>query len=367
MSLYRHLSADERIVIEKLRFGSHCSLQQIAVAIGRSKSTVSRELKRNRWFASNENESYRPYRPSDLKTGIYTAQPFYSALTAQRKAALRNRKPRKTRRLDHGRLLSYVLDALRKGWSPELIAGRLRHEYPADPLMRVSYECIYQWIYRKPERSRDLRAYLARNHQRRRKRGGRKGKDTRIAMRVPIGERPALVDSRRQFGHYESDTVIGAVASKRCMNTQVERKTRRLFARLIDDKSAASTIKAEYEIYRTIPPKARRSRTWDNGTESALHQAVDEALGMLTYYADPYSSYQRGSNENRNGMIRRYLPKKTSFENLTQEELDMIVHEINNRPMKCLDYRTPNEAWNEEIHKLEIQSTINNHTPHRCT
>ncbi|EFV36665.1 IS30 family transposase, partial [Bifidobacterium longum] len=155
------------------------------------------------------------------------------------------------------------------------------------------------------------------------------------------------------FGHFESDTVVGAAPSRRCMNTQVERRSRRLFARLVDDKSASATARAEYEIFKGMPPAARVDRTWDNGTEASLHVLVDEALGMLTYFADPYSSWQRGSNENRNGRIRRYLPKGTSFEDLTQDELDAIVGEINDTPMKLLGYKTPNEVWDEEMAKLQ--------------
>ena len=161
---------------------------------------------------------------------------------------------------------------------------------------------------------------------------GQEGEGPRIPMRVPIAKRPKRVDPRREFGHYESDTVVGASPSKRCIDTQVERKSRRLFARLIPDKGALATARAEYDIYKDIPAPARIDRTWDNGTESSCHVLVDEALGMLTYYADPYSSYQRGTNENRNGRIRRYLPKRTSFDDLTDEDLQAIVREINGTP-----------------------------------
>lgn len=117
-----------------------------------------------------------------------------------------------------------------------------------------------------------------------------------------------------------------------CIDTQVERKSRRPFARLVPDKSAMATARAEYEIYGDLPPRARIDRTWDNGTEASCHQLVDEALGMPAYFADPYSSWQRGTNENRNGRIRRYLPKKTPFDDLTQAELDAIVKETDDTP-----------------------------------
>ena len=140
------------------------------------------------------------------------------------------------------------------------------------------------------------------------------------------------VDSRHEFGHFESDTVVGASPSKRRIDTQVERKSRRLSARFIPDKGAPATARAEYDIHKDIPAPARIDRTWDSGTESSCHLLVDEALGMLTYYADPYSSHQRGTNENRNGRIRRYLPKRTSFDDLTDEDLQAIVQEINDTP-----------------------------------
>ena len=127
-----------------------------------------------------------------------------------------------------------------------------------------------------------------------------------------------------------------------------------------DDKSASATARAEYEIFKDIPPAARVDRTWDNGTEASLHMLVDEALGMLTYFADPYGSWQRGSNENRNDRIRRYLPKGTGFGDLAQEDLDAIVGEINDTPMKLLGYKTPNEVWDEEIAKLQSKAASPN-------
>lgn len=152
---YSHLSSEERILIEKLHCEQHLSVRKIAEEIGRDKSTVSRELRRGLWFASNENGSYRPYRPKRLKTGPWTSGPFYSALAAQRKADLRRRGSRKPRRMDSDRLRAWVLDSLRRGWSPELIEGRLKAQYAGDPSMRISHECLCQWIYAKPQRALD--------------------------------------------------------------------------------------------------------------------------------------------------------------------------------------------------------------------
>ena len=359
---YSHLSSEERILIEKLHCEQHLSIRRTAERIGRDKSTVSRELRRGLWFASNENGSYRPYRPKRLKTGPWTSGPFYSALAAQRKADLRRRGSRKPRRMDsEDRLRAWVLDALRRGWSPELIEGRLKARYAGNPSMRISHECLYQWIYAKPQRALDLRQYLARGRKRRTRKKGRKAKGPRIPMRVPIADRPEAVGSRKGFGHFESDTVVGAAPSRRCMNTQVERRSRRLFARLVDDKSASATARAEYEIFKDMPPAARVDRTWDNGTEASLAHAGGRGAGHAHVLRRPVQFlWQRGSNENRNGRIRRYLPKGTSFEDLTQDELDAIVGEINDTPMKLLGYKTPNEVWDEEIAKLQSKAASPN-------
>lgn len=153
--VYSHLSAEERVRIDELRNREGLGVCQIALRIGSDKSTVSRELRRGLWFASDENESHRPYRPKQLKTGAWTSRPFYSAMTAQRKAEQRARQPRKPMRMAYDPLLEWVMDALRKGWTPELIEGRLKVEWPSDPHMRISYECLYQWIYAKPRRALD--------------------------------------------------------------------------------------------------------------------------------------------------------------------------------------------------------------------
>ncbi len=358
MSSYSHLTASERVLIDRLRFRGHRSIRQIADMIGRSPSTVSRELRRNLWNPSNENESYRPYRPARLKTGAWTGGPYYCASAAQRLAGKRRERCVRRRRMSYDRLVAWVMDALRRGWSPATMAGRLRLEYPDDPLMRAGHETLYSWVYRQAaDGTRDLRAYLPRGHRRRRARKGRRGRRIPIPARVSIHERPAAVQSRREFGHWESDTVIGGGVTRRCINTQVERKTRFLVATLVDSKEAAATAAVEARVFGALPPAARISRTWDNGSESALHLLVDESTGMLTYYADPYSSYQRGSNANRNGMIRRYLPKGTSLDDMAQDELDETARRINGTPLKVLGWLTPAEAWDEQMERLAAQDT----------
>ena len=163
------------------------------------------------------------------------------------KAERRARQLRKPMRMAYDPLLEWVMTALRKGWTPELIEGRLKVEWPSDPHMRISYECLYQWIYAKPRRALDLRQYLPRGKRHRTRARGRrsKGRASRCACRSPTG--PNAWTRAASFGHYESDTVVGASPSRRCIDTQVERRSRRLFARFVPDKSALATARAEYD------------------------------------------------------------------------------------------------------------------------
>ena len=168
--------------------------------------------------------------------------------------------------------------------------------------------------------------------------GGAKVSRFAIPRRVPIHERPQEADDRGVFGHWEADSVIGSGANP---HTEVERKTRFLMARIIADKSAAASVGAQLEMFRALPAGARISVTHDNGTEFARHTRLRDELGMATYFADPYSSWQRASNENRNGMIRRYLPKRCTIAMGMAREVQEIVDEINNRPMRVLGYAHP--------------------------
>lgn len=353
--VYSHLSEEERQVIQ-IEVGNGTSIRAIAGMLGRSPSTVSREIKRNTWFPSNESESYRPYRPKRLKTGPWTGR-YYIAGPAQRRADRRRARPRKPHRLSHDRLWAWVAEKLGCGWSPLLISGRLRVLFPDDESMRVCPETIYRWIYSsRPRRDRWARC-LPRGHKRRRKRGGRKASRFPIPGRVPISKRPFASGDRGCFGHWEADSVIGAGCN---LHTEVERKTRYLMARIVADKTAEESVGAQLAMFSPLPAGARLSVTHDNGTEFARHARLRDELGMDTYFADPYSSWQRGSNENRNGMIRRHLPKRCAIGRDMARDLREIVDEINNRPMRVLGYRTPAEAFTDELLNLQAQQR-------RCT
>lgn len=239
-------------------------------------------------------------------------------------------------------MYSCVIDKLRNGWSPEQISGRLKLERGCQI---ISHESIYRFIYDPKNKDKKLWEYLTRKQRKRYKKYGRKVQRTRIPNRVSIHARGKRVNNRKQFGHWEADSVIGKQTKSKIIHTEVERKTRYLQAIIINSKLSTDTIEAQKQIFSKLPAK---TVTMDNGTEFVKHEELNQ-LGIKTYFADPYCSGQRGTNENTNGLIRRYLPKKTSFENLAQEDLDDIVFEINNRPRKVLQFSTPFEVLQKSL------------------
>ena len=348
--VYSHLSEEERQIIQ-IEIGNGSSVRVIGAMLGRNASTVSREIRRNTWFPSNDSESYRPYRPKRLKPGAWTGR-YYIAGPAQRKADRRRAKPRKPHRLSHDRLWSEVARWLGCGWSPLLISGRLRVLFPDDPAMRVCPETIYRWVYSSRSMRERWARCLPRGHRRRRRHASRRVSRFPIPGRVSISEREPGADDRSGFGHWEADSVMGAGCN---LHTEVERRTRFLMARIVPDKTADETVCAQLALFSPLPAAARVSVTHDNGSEFARHERLRGELGVATYFADPYSSWQRGSNENRNGMIRRYLPKRSEITMDMAKEVQEIVDEINNRPMRVLGYRTPAEAFTDELLNLRDQ------------
>lgn len=213
--------------------------------------------------------------------------------------------------------------------------------------MRISPEAIYSFIYSKEYKHRKFWEYLPWKRNIRKKKHGRKVHRGRIPDRVSIHQRPVVVEAREEFGHWEGDTVEGK-AHKNGIHTEVERKSRLLQAVKVDRIDSPCALKAQKKIFSSLPAQARKTVTLDNGRENHLHIKLGK-LGISTFFCDPYSSWQRGTNEYTNGLIRRYLPKKTDFTTLTQEELDEIVEEINNRPRKCLGFYTPKEVFLREL------------------
>ncbi|MEX2430708.1 MAG: IS30 family transposase [Dehalococcoidia bacterium] len=328
------MTIDDRIEIERL-LGLGVSRAQIARDVGVHRCTITRELGRGSWQPERDHANLRPYQWHRWNTRGRRER-LYLAGRAHSYAQDRTSCSHQPFRMTYDRLVDWVITHLRKGWTVEEIAGRVPIEFPDDPRMRVSVETLYAWIYDPQQAHRGLRQYLPRGHKKRRHKKGRNVHRERIKWRTSIHDRPAEIEDRQQFGHWESDSVLGA-ASTGGIHTSVERTSRYYQAVKIDAVTAAATVAAQLTMFTHLPPHAVRSITADNGSEFAHHYAL----------ADPYSAYQRGSNEHFNGRLRRYLPKGTHFDDLTQAELDEIVYEINNRPRKILGWATPAELFHE--------------------
>jgi len=325
MNHHNKLKEEERDRIAIMR-AKNIGVREIARVLGRSPSTISDELKRNG------------------DKGIYVAIQAQSDYE-RRKSKAGQREPLKNKDV-----YQYVTDKLREGWSPELIEGRLKRNHPKDCRWWISYETIYQYIYDPKNIDEGWWEYLPRKQKKRKKKNGRKVHRSHIPDRVSIHLRPEEINQRSIFGHFEGDTVEGIRSVGDGIHTEVERISRATFAIKVTKITSQEAIDAQQKIFAALPAGARRSTTLDNGRENHLHMRLND-LKMKTYFADPYSSWQRGTNEFHNGLIRRYLPKGTDFSTLTQEELDDIVWEINNRPRKVLEYATPLEVFNQYLAK----------------
>ena len=300
------------------------SKREIARRLGRSDSSIREEIIRNS-FAGH-----------------------YVAVHAQRQAQKRMVTARRRHSLKNKSVFKFVLKKLRSGWSPEQIAGRLKLRHPNNLYWHIHHETIYRYIYDPVNHHKAWFEYLPHKQKKRRRKYGRKSQKVRIPNRVSIHSRPEEIEARQEFGHWEGDSVEGK-AHKGGLHTQVERKTRLSKAIIVSRLTAEEAVKAQEKIFRPLPKEAKRSSTVDNGKEFTNHEQFD----LPIYFADPYSSHQRGTNEYHNGLIRRYLPKGTDFSTLTQGELDDIIKEINNRPRKCLGFKTPTEAFREELQIIQ--------------
>ncbi len=302
--------------------------KDIAEQIGRDKSTISRELRRNR------HRHIHDYLPD----------------TAQRKADKRKGQGRKqTYVIKQPALKKKIIKLLHKGWSPDLIAGRLK----CQDVNYLNQESIYQFVYSLAGRKLNLRQYLRRSHRIRHPQKGRKPQeDSRIPHRVDIDKRPKYVEKRKQFGHWEGDNILYN-HHRLALSTSVERKTRKVILAKPFDRTAKEKTRCLIRRFSYLPEQARRTMTYDNGREAAAHEAVTAAIGMKFYFAKTYASWQRGTNENRNGLVRFYLPRDTDLDRLTSGQIRRVENLINNRPVKCLGYQTPNEVFAQEMNKLK--------------
>ena len=268
-------------------------------------------------------------------------------VSVKRKSLAGNRHPLKNRRV-----FAWVIKRLIRGWSPEQISGRMKLVFSDNLKMRVVPETIYSFIYSDEFKHRKFWEYLPWKRRKRSHKYGRKVYLASIPDRISIHDRPVAVDQKLEFGHFEGDSVEG-LGHRNGVHTEVERVSRKYFVKLVDSINSEEAAKAQLEIFGSLPDFARKSTTLDNGRENHLHTKLKE-LGMNTYFADPYSSWQRGSNEYHNGLLRRYFPKRTDFRTVAQEEIDDVVEEINNRPRKCLEYYTANEVFFAKLNNLKV-------------
>jgi IS30 family transposase len=319
------LSKEER---ENIRVGlaERRSSASIARELGRSVSTVTREVARN-----GGRERYR-------------------AFAAHQQARRRARRPKAYKLELNRKLAACVRKGLRKRWSPEQISRKLRQEHPDDPSYWVSHETIYQSLFvqgrggLRKELTKALRTGRAHRWPRDRLR-----KSYGIAHKVMISERPAEADDRAVPGHWEGDLIIGK-DGKSQVGTLVERTTRFLMlVRLPKDRSAATVRTAIKNRIKFLPNELKRSLTWDQGTEMAEHSLFKIASGVQVYFCDPQSPWQRGTNENTNGLLRQYLPKGADLSTYSSNQLRKIARQLNERPRKTLGWMTPAEKFAELI------------------
>ena len=321
---YHHLTPAEREVLDSMH---RCGYSQgeIAKALKRHPSTISRELRRNH---DTVGRRYCPHW-ANLK------------YWKRREQVVNAHKTGDTALMEH------VVAKLKLRWSPEQIAGRLRYvDHPSKPAHWISHETIYQYVRRDKALGGHLYRYLRRGRKKYGRRGTGPHPNTWLKGRVSIEHRPPIVHQQTRVGDWEGDTFFGA-RRQSCLTTLVERKTLYLAAHLMPDCTSASLNHAVLQGLRNVPKDLIHTLTVDNGKEFAAFKALEKALDISVYFSHPYSTWERPINENTNGLLRQFLPRKTDFKDITPERLDQIVWYLNNRPRKKLRYRTPNEAFND--------------------
>ncbi len=320
---YQHLTESERELIARFHQSGQ-GVRVIGRMLCRSAGTISRELRRNRAGES-------PYHGG-----------VADVIATERRRRVQGERVSKL----SGRLLKYVMDHLRKGWTPEAISGRLTLDHGRASAMRMSHETIYAFVWDDKRAGGSLWRHLRRGRRRKRKIGRRGGGV--IRDRVPISERPAVVERRGRVGDFEGDTIVGK-GGRSYVVTTVCRKSRLLLTSLVRTKQAAVVRRALRRQFGRLPAGTVKTLTVDNGTEFAEHASLTRQTGVAVYFATPYSSWERGTNENTNGLLRSYFPKGTDFRDISSQRLAHVTAALNNRPRKCLGYRTPREVFDAAI------------------
>jgi IS30 family transposase len=312
---------DERNVIYRMQWQGY-SDAEIARCLGRHRSTLGRERRRNR-------SCLGPYDPG-------TAQ---ALANSRRRAHLRRPKT------GHRRLMRYVAERLQDHWSPEQIAGRLSNRPPANLQgLSISHTTIYRWIWADRQRTETFRPFLRIARKPRRKPYGKPSRQGQILGKRSIDERPAEADERRRLGDWEGDTLVGK-GRKGYLLTCVDRASRYLMARTLETCAAEPVARRLHETLGRLPASKRHSLTLDNGREFARPPELESRLSVPIFFAHPYHAWERGTNENTNGLLRQYLPKDSDLTLLSARQLRSYVWALNHRPRKCLAYRSPFEVF----------------------
>jgi IS30 family transposase len=321
------LTFTERYRLEEL-LETGCAPPRAAQVLGRHRDTISREI------------------------GKGMTDSGYRARVGQDVAEANRKRPKPRRLEDNPALLAEVVARLEQRHSPEQIAGRLREDFPDDPEMWVSHETIYQALYVQPrgELARLVKAALRTGRTQRKPQGRKETQNTgQLKDMINIADRPAEAKDRAIPGHWEGDLILGSTASGSAIGTLVERTTGFVvLLHMPEDRTAATLAEAMSAKVPEIPEVLRRSLTWDQGKEMALHTKITEATGLPIYFCDPHSPWQRGTNENTNGLLRQYFPKGTDLSFYGPGWLDQVAAELNARPRKRHKWRTPAE----ELHRL---------------
>lgn len=326
---YSHLSRVERKVIHQMRIGGF-SVSHTAQALGRHRGTIYRELKRN---ASGPN--------------------CYVWSTAHTRYRRRLRWQRQRPRRDHRALMTYLEKGLKRYWSPEQIAGRIRLDFPHDPAMRICWMTIYRYIRAERKAGGALWQCLRQSRKKKRKRYGSNDQRGHLQGRTFIEERPEIVDTQSRFGDWEGDTMWGT-SRKAYLATFVERKSLYLIARTMNSRSSSALNRAAVDGFKTVPKPLRKTLTVDNGKEFAAFMELQRRLGADIYFAHPYAAWERGVNENTNGLLRQFIPKKTDLAIYSAQTIRKAVQLINHRPRKKLGFQTPHEVFKQACVALEM-------------
>ena len=327
---YKQLANKERESISR-GLSQMKSIREISREISRSPSTVAREIKRNR-----EKAGYRAFSASQ-----------------RAKTTAASRKKGKSKIAKQEPLQRYVLEKLKEEWSPKEITERIKIEYPWNIAMQISHEAIYQYIYILPrgELKQTLIKALRQEHKYRRTQKVGKPEENRgkIANMLSIEERPAEVADRTMPGHWEGDLILWKY-KRSAMGTLVERTTRyTILVPLGNQKDALSVREAYAEAFKTVPDEMRKTLTYDQGKEMSQHEQFTIDTGIQVFFAHPGSPWERGTNENTNGLIRQYFPKGIDFTQVSEEEIKKVQRKLNDRPRKVLNYYKPNEVFNNLV------------------